>query len=226
MHSWRVLILPFLDEQRLYNEYDFSEPWDGPNNSKLASKMPPTYACSSSATHRYERGETTNYVAVVGPHTSWPGSVGRRFRDITDGLTYTILVVESNPAGVPWMAPIDLKFDDALIELTTSAPKSQGGHGSEDFFHKYQQFGRHVLFGDGSVRYAPQGNDRDIWSKLLTINDNSSVDDWASGLSDSTTPRKLNMGNCIRLAIFVFLLFLPLPWVWWNPTSSRGGPDS
>src|SRR5437016_5175694 len=37
-HSWRVLILPFIEQQRLYNEYNFDEPWDGPNNRKLASR--------------------------------------------------------------------------------------------------------------------------------------------------------------------------------------------
>ena len=43
-HGWRVLILPFLDEQALYDKYDFDEPWNGPNNSKLADSMPPVYS--------------------------------------------------------------------------------------------------------------------------------------------------------------------------------------
>lgn len=35
MHSWRVLILPYLEESTLFAQYNFDEPWDGPNNSKL-----------------------------------------------------------------------------------------------------------------------------------------------------------------------------------------------
>ena len=35
MHSWRVLLLPYLDRSDLYKAYDFTEPWDGPNNRKL-----------------------------------------------------------------------------------------------------------------------------------------------------------------------------------------------
>jgi hypothetical protein len=101
MHSWRVLILPFIDLPQLYEEYSFDEPWDGPNNSKLASKMPPTYACPSSATHRGGRGESTSYMAVVGPHTSWPGATGRKFDEFPDGLSNTILVVESNSGITP-----------------------------------------------------------------------------------------------------------------------------
>ena len=40
MHSWRVLILPYLDRDDLYKAYNFTEPWDGPNNKKLATSRP------------------------------------------------------------------------------------------------------------------------------------------------------------------------------------------
>src|SRR4051812_10595310 len=43
LHSWRVLILPYLEQKPLYNRYNFSEPWDGPNNRRLASQMPGVY---------------------------------------------------------------------------------------------------------------------------------------------------------------------------------------
>src|SRR5438105_1376638 len=36
MHSWRVLILPYLERNDLYQQYDFNEPWNGPHNSRLA----------------------------------------------------------------------------------------------------------------------------------------------------------------------------------------------
>ena len=38
-HSWRVLILPFLESSPVYDMYDFNEPWDGPNNSKLETMI-------------------------------------------------------------------------------------------------------------------------------------------------------------------------------------------
>ena len=46
IHSWRVLLLPFLDEQELYDEYRFDEPWDGPSNSRLHSRMPEIFRCN------------------------------------------------------------------------------------------------------------------------------------------------------------------------------------
>jgi hypothetical protein len=39
MHSWRVLMLPFIDHVQVYDEYDFAEPWDGPHNRKLADRI-------------------------------------------------------------------------------------------------------------------------------------------------------------------------------------------
>ena len=68
MHSWRVLLLPFLDGQPLYDEYDFSEPWNGPNNSKLASRRPATFLLHGI---KDPGGTMTNYLAVVGAGTAW-----------------------------------------------------------------------------------------------------------------------------------------------------------
>src|SRR5882757_2755439 len=64
MHSWRVLLLPQLGEGQLYSEYDFSEPWDGPNNSRLLTRMPRVYACPSHSTPGHETN--TAYAGVFG----------------------------------------------------------------------------------------------------------------------------------------------------------------
>ncbi len=72
MHSWRVLILPYLESaqaQAVASQYRFDEPWDGPHNRKLAGKMPDLYRCPNSPPNSV----TTSYVAVVGPGTTWPG---------------------------------------------------------------------------------------------------------------------------------------------------------
>ena len=68
MHSWRVLLLPCIGHQDLYDRYNFDEPWDGPNNSKLAALIRDVYRC----TDEYDTDDTspwTSFVAVVGPHT-------------------------------------------------------------------------------------------------------------------------------------------------------------
>src|SRR5262245_25677990 len=44
-HSWRAKMLPYLDHQTLYEEYDFSEPWNGFHNGSLGP--PHCYRCPS-----------------------------------------------------------------------------------------------------------------------------------------------------------------------------------
>jgi hypothetical protein len=117
-HSWRVLILPYIEQDELFQEYDFSEPWDGPKNHRLAERMPRLYAF-----HGDERpGNTTaNYLAVVGPETVWPGSSTVSSKAVTDDQGATILLVENRGAGVHWMEPRDLALAD--MDLAINSPR-------------------------------------------------------------------------------------------------------
>jgi Protein of unknown function (DUF1559) len=105
MHSWRVLLLPFLDAQSLYDQYDFREPWNGPNNSKLLATMPAVFGCPSQPPTRPNR---TNYAVITGPGTLFPGTASVEIEDITDGLSETLMVVEVANVNIPWTAPVDL----------------------------------------------------------------------------------------------------------------------
>lgn len=120
MHSWRVLLLPFLDGQELYKQYDFAEPWDGPNNRKLAEKLNYyTWQCPSGA--HFGQSSVTNYVAVVGPQTAFPGDRSVTFDDFLDGLENTILLVEIANSDIHWMEPRDLNFD--TMSFVTNDPQ-------------------------------------------------------------------------------------------------------
>lgn len=115
-HSWRILILPFIEHDSLFKQYRFDEPWDGPNNRRLADKMPKIYAFHGTNLPT----TTTNYLAVVGKETMWPGAEGRKRHEISDTLSYTILIAENNGRGVHWMEPCDLAFD--TLPLTVDHP--------------------------------------------------------------------------------------------------------
>lgn len=107
--SWRVLILPYLEGQSLYNEFHLDEPWDSPNNLPLLSRMPRVYT----SPHRKDTDKPyhTHYRVFVGDGAAFEGRQGLRVpADFPDGTSNTILIVEATEA-VPWTQPAELTFD-------------------------------------------------------------------------------------------------------------------
>jgi hypothetical protein len=101
MHSWRALILPYAGEDALFQNYRLDEPWDGPNNSRLAGRMPAIFGCPA-----HSRPGYANYAVVVGPRTVFPGPSCVSLSQISDPRAS--LVVELGDGGIPWLEPRDL----------------------------------------------------------------------------------------------------------------------
>ncbi len=154
MHSWRVLLLPFIDAGALYDRYDFSEPWDGPNNRQLVSQMPNSYVLPGEVPGN---SGVTNYLAIVGPETVWPGSVGKNFHDIADASN-TIMIVENRGSTICWMEPRDLELDNMSFELSTDPPNGLSS--------KFKRVG--VAMADGSLRGLTRELDPSVVRGLLT----------------------------------------------------------
>ncbi len=114
--SWRVFVLPFLDERDLYEEFHLDEPWDSEHNKKLISKMPAAFAPASDVGKR----GTTTYLAPRGKGTMFEGVAGVHVSDVPDGVSKTIMLVEVDPRyAVIWTKPDDLEvdLDNPLIGL-------------------------------------------------------------------------------------------------------------
>jgi Protein of unknown function (DUF1559) len=108
--SWRVLLLPYLEEVNLYKQFKLDEPWNGPNNSKLIEKMPKVF---DSPRVILKRKGYTVYQGFAGPNTAFPPGKQLRFPgSFPDGTSNTLLVVEASTA-VPWTKPADIPFDPA-----------------------------------------------------------------------------------------------------------------
>lgn len=102
----------------MYDAYSFDEPWDGPNNRKLADRMPRMYAF-----HTIDRdaiNTTSNYLAIVGDNTVWRSTASVTRQDVTDPSSGTILFAENQGANVHWMEPRDL--DMATMDMNINSP--------------------------------------------------------------------------------------------------------
>lgn len=110
--SWRVHILPFLEEQALYEKFRLDEPWDSEHNRQLIPLMPDVYLDPSSPKYTVQDGHT-HYLGVKGERMMFDGSAqGRGIATITDGTANTIIVVQCNDeAAVPWTKPQDFEPD-------------------------------------------------------------------------------------------------------------------
>ena len=132
--SWRVAILPYLDQRALYERFHLDEPWDGPHNVALLKEIPPQYAAvapDGRAPH------STYYQVFVGSGTLFDRPEGTGLADVADGLHSTLMVVEA-AEPVPWTKPEDVSYD-------RDAPLPKLGGQFDDGFY--------FAFGDGSARF-------------------------------------------------------------------------
>ncbi len=165
-HSWRVLILPYISEDKTYEAYKFDEPWDGPNNRQLADRMPRLFAFHAV---RAEGNTRTNYFAVVGPETAWPGADKRTAADVKDGPERTIQFVENRGLSVHWTEPRDLSF--AEMDFTVNSPAGVSSPYTEPA----------VAMLDGSVqRLRPHLSPASLRA-LLTVAGGEPLDDGPAG---------------------------------------------
>ncbi len=144
MHSWRVLILPFVEANHIYDQYDFSQPWDSPANMQACKMMPGVY--NSPALGNDGAGDVTTYLAISGPNTVLGNEQARSFRDISTGASNTLMVIEDTTNPVIWYKPVDI------------SPEALGSKNFDDQYFR----GIQALFADGSVNFFPQGSNQQV----------------------------------------------------------------
>lgn len=148
MLSWRVAILPFIEQQQLYEQFKLDEPWDSEHNLALLPKMPPVYRHPGKMT---QPGHTV-YQATVSDESLLRLKEPTKFAQITDGTSNTIMVIETtDAAAVPWTAPSDYQID-------ADAPSK----------NLFQNGITNVLMGDGSVHVISEAVDLGILKALFT----------------------------------------------------------
>ncbi len=169
--SWRVAILPFIEQQPLYDQYDFSEPWDGPNNLTLHGIPIPAYRCPSDPGG--PASAETSYVMILGAGEGLGvGTIGGypnetvKMSDVRDGTSNTILAIEVGASGIPWIEPRDVTVDEAVTFLTN--PQASP-------FEQLHPGGANVLLADGSVLFLAETTDPAMVRNMLTRDDGQAV---------------------------------------------------
>jgi prepilin-type processing-associated H-X9-DG protein len=165
LYSWRVLILPYLDRSDINAAFQKDQAWDAPANAKCSQCRLSVYLCAADN----RMSPLTDYLAVVGPNTAWPGTTGRKLSEIKDP-SKTILVVEVDNSGIRWAEPCDLQIDQMAAGIN-----SHSGQGISSVHPR----GANVLFADGHVEFLSENSDPKAVAAMLDIN-----------LADEVGPRK------------------------------------
>lgn len=152
--SWRVHLLPFLEQNELYEQFHLDEPWDSEHNKALIAKMPEIFRDPASAATTDGK---SNYLGVLGEGMYFePAGEGRSINEFEDGLSQSIALVQvDDDHAQPWTKPADWSPDaeDILLGL--------GGLHTTIFL---------ASLGDGSVKAFSNAVDSDAFQAFLTIN--------------------------------------------------------
>jgi hypothetical protein len=181
--SWRVHVLPFIEQEHLYKQFKLDEPWDSEHNKKLIKEMPGIYRIPSNLPRavgippgkaKEEERELmelenykTSYLVPTGERTLFPkGKAGElrgvRFAQVVDGTSNTIMIVEAAPdRAVIWTKPDDWEFNPDK--------PSEGLMG-------YRAEGCLAAMGDASVRTIRRAYSPDIFKALFTRDGGEVVD--------------------------------------------------
>lgn len=165
LYSWRVLILPYLEEAKLFKQFKLDEPWDSAHNKPLLAQMPRVFAAPSVDDPKAEP-YTTYYQVFVGEGTAFEGGEGLRLPDdFPNGTSSTFLVAEAGEA-VPWTKPADLVYAaDRPLPSLGGIFKSEGRF---SLFGPNRAVGFHAAFADGSTRFIRAGVHEDWLRSAIT----------------------------------------------------------
>jgi Protein of unknown function (DUF1559) len=153
--SWRVLILPYIEEEGLYKAFKLDEPWDSENNKKLIDSMPKIFA---PVRGKADPGMTF-YQSFTGKNAVLKPGQKVTLATIIDGTSNTLMVAEA-AKPIIWSKPGDLVFDGKDVPAL-------GGMFDGKF---------HAAFCDGWVVRFRKGVNEETLRRLIDPADGQVVD--------------------------------------------------
>jgi type II secretory pathway pseudopilin PulG len=154
LHSWRSLILPFLEGADIHQQIDFSQPWDSPANANARNRIVPAYQSVLAQTSV----DQTMFQVIVDPSSMFPGETGVQIGDLRDGLSNTVMLVAADKnKAVHWMEPSDVSISD----FVTPTPNGSAYRG-----------GTLINLADGAVMFLSEDTDQATRKALVTRDGN------------------------------------------------------
>lgn len=164
--SWRVHLLPYMDQKPLYDQFKLDEAWDSPHNAPLAKNMPDVFKSPDTPADsnksrfrvfdgkREKDGEGDEKMTTL-----FPLGQPARMRDTKDGLSYTIMVVEAGPGkAIEWTKPGGLNPTEPKAELGETASQVA------------------ILKGDGSISLVKKDLEDAQWKEMIGPQDFTRID--------------------------------------------------
>jgi hypothetical protein len=155
--SWRVAILPYLDQKQLADQFKLNEEWASPTNKPLSDHTPSVYLSPGDSDPDPGR---TNIVAVVGPDTLISSDEAVNSDDCKDGLSQTIVAVELAGFGPRWSEPSEIAVDE-FVAAVGKTPSAKG-------LRPLYASGVLCVFADGSVHSLGKETDPAVLRALCT----------------------------------------------------------
>jgi hypothetical protein len=156
LYSWRVVLLPYLGHQDLYNRFDKSKAWDDPANLEVSNTPVDAFKSPADPT---VAANGANYLAIVGEGCVFSGPKPHKLLDILDGTANTLAVIECQGVSGSWAAPIDLQKDAIRLEVG-AAP---------DQLHSPYPQGIQILRVDTSVGFISADKVPEVFPRTLSI---------------------------------------------------------
>ncbi|MCD4726608.1 MAG: DUF1559 domain-containing protein [Pirellulales bacterium] len=212
-HSWRVLILPFLGYESLYEQYDFNEPWDGPTNRELFKARPSVYVCPADRIALSHGSTSTSYVAVVGANAAWRQGKMTRLDapDLREQLYVTVLMLGTSNSGIQWTEPKDLSLDNLQTPQLDSAMIIRSPHmHSNGLFYYETPAGVNVALANGHTDFLSANRlTVDKLKRLLTVGGFTEENIAAYSSGEEEEPQ-INWPNCFALPVWIAVVALLL----------------
>ncbi len=178
--SWRVALLPFMEQTHLFESYDHERSWDSSENLPIASRRIEQYLCPSqpeSERHNEASQFFTSYVVPVGQHSVFArdGKPAHALSEIKDGSSNSLLVMEACGTRIVWTNPQDINVDSTQIGV--NLPGNEPGL-SAGILSSYHTAGANAALADGSVRFISADTDPTILKALLTVDGGEKVGEY------------------------------------------------